>query len=207
MPAHRRILVQFAHPAIHKSRVNRALAAAAKEVAGITFNDLYESYPDLLIDVEREQELLLSHDVIVWQHPFYWYSAPAIVKEWCDLVLEYGFAYGPGGDRLGGKAWMHAISAGGPEEAYCGEGYNRFSLRQLLAPFDQTAHLCKMAFLPPFAVYGSLRLDPRTDIPRIAAEYGQILAGLRDPGHDLAKLGKLECMEADAFTITQRNDS
>lgn len=93
----KRVLVLFAHPAVHKSRINRHLADAVRGLEQVTFHDLYEAYPDFLIDVPREQELLRSHDVIVVQHPFYWYSTPAIFKEWMDLVLEYGFAYGKGG--------------------------------------------------------------------------------------------------------------
>ena len=61
---------------------------------------LYAAYPDFMIDVKREQQLLLDHDIIVLQHPFYWYSSPAIIKEWLDLVLENGWAYGTGGSNL-----------------------------------------------------------------------------------------------------------
>ncbi len=101
--ANDRVLILFAHPALEKSRVNRRLAEAVQSLPGVTFNDLYQHYPDLDIDVEREQQLLVAHDVVVMQHPFYWYSSPAIIKEWQDLVLEFGFAYGPGGTALEGK--------------------------------------------------------------------------------------------------------
>ena len=80
---------------------------------GVTIVDLYAEYPSLDIDVAREQQRLLAHDVIVLQHPFYWYSSPAIIKEWQDLVLENGWAYGPGGTRLAGRYLMSAISTGG----------------------------------------------------------------------------------------------
>jgi Flavodoxin-like fold len=66
-------------------------------------------YPDFHINVAREQELLTLHDVIVFQHPLYWYSYPAILKEWQDLVLESGFAFGHMGTRLAGKLLLHAI--------------------------------------------------------------------------------------------------
>ncbi|MCU7375699.1 NAD(P)H-dependent oxidoreductase [Paucibacter sp. O1-1] len=69
----------------------------------MTINDLYANYPDFLIDVAREQQLCESHDVIIFQHPFYWYSTPAIVKEWLDLVLEHGWAYGKTGTALKDK--------------------------------------------------------------------------------------------------------
>ena len=63
-PAVPRVLVLFAHPAFHQSRVQRALAGAARRVEGVTFHDLYECDPDFLLDVEREQALLRAHDLI-----------------------------------------------------------------------------------------------------------------------------------------------
>ena len=87
----------------------------------------------------------------IFQHPFYWYSSPALVKEWIDLVLEHGFAYGQSGRALEGKIMMNAITTGGPDEAYQKGGYNRFTIREFLAPFDQTARLCQMRYLAPFA--------------------------------------------------------
>ena len=90
----RKTLVVFVHPALHRSRVNAALARGIQDLPSLTFHDLYAAYPRHLIDVDREQALLLQHDVIVWQHPFYWYSCPSLLKEWQDVVLEHGFAYG-----------------------------------------------------------------------------------------------------------------
>jgi glutathione-regulated potassium-efflux system ancillary protein KefG len=176
----RRILVLFAHPALHKSRINSQLAAAVRSLDGVTFHDLYEAYPDFLIDVEKEQRLLLEHDLIVVQHPFYWYSTPAIFKEWMDLVLEYGFAYGPGGDRLHGKSWLQVLTAGGAKKSYGAEGHNVLTVEELLAPFVQTAHLCGMTYLDPLIVYGTLKLDQKTDVPLAAAAYRDRLIALRD---------------------------
>ena len=176
----RRVLILFAHPMPRKSRANRALAEAVRGLDGVTFHDLYETYPDFHIDVAREQSLLLAHDVIVFQHPFYWYSAPALVKEWQDLVLEYGFAYGEKGTSLKGKQWQQAITTGGPAEAYEPTGYNRFTVRQLLAPFEQTAHLCGMDFLEPFIVPGVLTLSRAqlaVEAQRYRALIEQLIAG------------------------------
>jgi glutathione-regulated potassium-efflux system ancillary protein KefG len=66
-----RTLILFAHPAFQRSRVHRRLAAAVSSLPGITFHDLYESYPRFDIDVPREQSLLLAHDLVVFQHPFF----------------------------------------------------------------------------------------------------------------------------------------
>jgi len=178
MDAPRSILIQFAHPAIQKSRVNRALVAAARDLEGVTVNDLYTRYPDFMIDVRHEQRLLLDHDVVVFQHPFLWYSSPALLKEWLDLVLEYGFAYGSGGTALRGKAMGNAITTGGSHEAYRHGGHNRFEIAELLAPFDQTAHLCGMRYLPPFVVHATFRLGAQ-EIAAHAASYRRMLERLR----------------------------
>jgi len=176
----RRVLILFAHPMPRKSRVNRALATAVRGLDGVTFHDLYEAYPDFHIDVEHEKALLLAHDVIVLQHPFYWYSAPALVKEWLDLVLEYGFAYGETGTALRGKHWQQAITTGGPEDAYQSTGYNRFTIRQLLAPFEQTANLCGMPYQEPFAIHGVLQMS-RSQIEAEALRYRALIEQLRNP--------------------------
>lgn len=173
-----RVLILFAHPMPRKSRVNRVLASKVRELEGVTFHDLYEAYPDFDIDVEREKTLLLNHDIIIFQHPFYWYSAPALVKEWLDLVLEYGWAYGDKGTALQGKRWLQAITTGGPADAYQPTGYNRFTIRQLLAPFEQTANLCGMPFQDPFVIHGVLpmtRAQVETEALRYRAMIDQLL--------------------------------
>ncbi len=139
--------------------------------------DLYEEYPDFMIDVEREQELLSAHDVILFQHPFYWYSCPALLKEWMDLVLTHGYAYGEGGRALEGKWHGSVLSTGGAAEAYGVDGYNRFTVRQLLAPFEQTAGLCRMVWMPPFLVQGSFILDD-AGLERHAEDYAAVLRRL-----------------------------
>lgn len=172
-----RILVLFAHPAIRRSRVNSALFAGLKNVPEITLHDLYETYPDFAIDVDKEQQLLLDHDIIVFQHPLYWYSAPAILKEWIDLVLELGFAYGKNGDKLAGKAWLQAITTGGRDQAYRPDGLNRFTIDELLRPFEATAHLCKMTWLPPFVTHAA-HFAGQAEIAESASRYRGHLIGL-----------------------------
>jgi glutathione-regulated potassium-efflux system ancillary protein KefG len=181
----RRVLVLFAHPVLERSRVNRRLVEAIRDLPGVTVHDLYEAYPTLAIDVKHEQQLLVAHDVIVFQHPFYWYSAPAILKEWQDLVLEHGWAYGAGGTQLRGKITLNALSTGGPEHAYRRGGYNRFTIRELMAPWDQTAHLCGMRFLAPFAVHSALRVATDDDIAAARVSYRRLLEALRDDRIDL----------------------
>lgn len=172
-----RILILFAHPALEKSRVHSCMLRHMQHLQGIHLHDLYELYPDLNIDVEKEKQLLLSHDIIIWQHPFYWYSAPAIIKQWMDLVLEHNWAYGSKGKMLAGKSIFNAISCGGRKEAYSATGRNRYSIPQLLAPFEQTARLCNMKYMPPFVVHGTHRLS-EADMEFHAVQYEQLLVAL-----------------------------
>jgi glutathione-regulated potassium-efflux system ancillary protein KefG len=154
-----KILILFAHPRFETSRANLALVNQIPQTDAITFHDLYEKYPDFNIDVESEKKLLLAHEIVIWHHPFYWYSCPPLLKQWIDIVLEFGWAYGPGGIFLKDKLIFNCITSGGMREVYSSEGHNRFTVREFLAPFDQTAHLCKMTYLPPFAIQGTHRLS------------------------------------------------
>ena len=193
----RRILILFAHPVFERSLTNRALVEAAQALDGVTVHDLYETYPTMHISVAREKALLLANDVIVFQHPFYWYSAPPIVRQWQDLVLEYGWAYGKGGTALRGKLTLNAISTGGPAQAYEPQGHNRFTLRQFLAPFDQTAHLCGMRFLAPFVVHGALRQETPEELRANAAAYVELLVALRDETLDIERAAAAPKLERD----------
>lgn len=172
-----KLLILFAHPALEKSRVHAKLIRHVNQLEGVTFHDLYEAYPDFDIDVKREQQLLLNHDIIIWQHPFYWYSSPAIIKQWEDLVLEHGWAYGSNGTKLAGKKILNAITTAGSKDAYTIGGRNRFTIPQLLAPFDQTAYLCKMQYLPPYVLHSTHRYT-KGDIDMFAVQYEQLLVAL-----------------------------
>ncbi|MEO0446784.1 MAG: NAD(P)H-dependent oxidoreductase [Verrucomicrobiota bacterium] len=152
-------LILFAHPAWEKSVANRALIEAAREVPGVTVRDLYALYPDFFIRAKEEQAALQEHDRLVWQHPLYWYSTPSLLKEWMDVVLEYGWAYGEGGDALRGKTLTSVVTAGGSKEVYCEAGRNRFSVAEFLRPCEQTARLCGMTYGEPIVFYEALELD------------------------------------------------
>jgi glutathione-regulated potassium-efflux system ancillary protein KefG len=184
--------VLFAHPALERSRVNRHLLEVARAVPGVVIHDLYERYPSFNINAKHEQKLLLEHDVIVFQHPFYWYSVPAILKEWQDIVLEHGWAYGAGGTQLTGKITLNAMTTGGPEMAYASGGFNNFSLRQFLAPWEQTANLCKMKYLAPFAIHSALQYATKDDLTPQLLAYRTLLTALVDDRLDLDLAAKAE---------------
>jgi len=199
-PAKHPVLILFAHPALEKSRVNRELVRAVTDLSGVTVHDLYEAYPEYDIDVPREQELLRAHDVIVFQHPFFWYSTPAILKEWLDLVLEHRWAYGRGGTALHGKRLLSAVTTGGREVAYSREGHNRFTMREMLVPIEQTARLCGMDWLPPFVVHGTHGMEP-DEIARHAAAWRRTVAALHDGRLDLERARAQTRLNADLDAV------
>ena len=172
-----RILLIYAHRDPAASRVNRALLTAAATLPNVTVNELMTRYPDFQIDVAHEQHLLLEHDAIVLQFPCYWYSTPAILKEWQDAVLSYGFAYGPGGDKLRGKTLMVATTTGGPVEAYQAGGFNQYTMSELLRPLQATANLTGMTYQPIFSVHGVRTLDDAA-LDHAAAAYRARLAAV-----------------------------
>lgn len=120
-------------------------------------------------------KMLREHQVIVFQHPLYTYSCPALLKEWLDRVLSRGFANGIGGNALAGKHWRSVITTGEPEEAYRPGGDNLYSMDDLLRPFEMTAALCRMLWIKPMMVYWARRLQPDV-LSGHARAYGEWLA-------------------------------
>lgn len=149
------VCVVAAHPHLRDSRVTRRLMAAAGALPQVEVVDLYARYPDYDIDVPAEQARLAAARLVVWLHPIQWYATPALHKLWMDEVLTHGWAYGRGGRALSGKDLWLVASTGGAESAYHPSGYNRYFFDAFLPPYEQTAALCGMRFLPPLVLHGA----------------------------------------------------
>lgn len=156
------ILFIVAHPLLERSRANRAITEAVAEVKNLTVHKLYDHYPHFDIDVAHEQELLRKHQLIVVQHPFYWYNVPPLLKMWQDEVLESGWAYGPGGVHLKGKDFLLSVSTGGARESYAEGSANQFSMETLLSPWNQTVNLCSMKWHKPRVFYNAMTATPES---------------------------------------------
>src|SRR5690348_12822689 len=91
-----RTLVIAGHPAPDRSRLNAAMTDAVRDLPHVTIRELARLYPDGVIDVPAEQQLVRDSTVIVWQFPIHWYSLPALLKKWLDEVMLRDFAYDSG---------------------------------------------------------------------------------------------------------------
>jgi len=178
------VIVYYAHPGHRFSSANKAMLAEARKIDGISLVDLYAEYPRFDINIDREQRRLLDHDVVLFQFPMFWYSTPSLLKEWQDLVLEHGFAYGTGGDKLRGKTMMLAVTAAGNREAYSELGYQHYPIRTFLTPLERTARLCHMEFSAPYVLYGSLRAPEDGRLLSHVRGYRKLIEAVRDDRYD-----------------------
>lgn len=153
----RSILFILAHPHLRESRANRIIFERVRSLPNLEAHQLYEVYPEFHIDVAAEKKRLDRADIIVLQHPLYWYSMPPLLKLWFDVVLEYGYAYGPGGRALQGKSLLLSLTIGGAATSYQTGGENFFPLQAFLPPYEQTARLCGLKWVEPSLLYAAMR--------------------------------------------------
>lgn len=188
----KRILINFYHPRFEDSNVHkRLLSVLSPEDTNVILRDQYELYPDFDINVEVEQEFLLEADIIIFQHPVFWYNCPPLMKQWLDLVLEYGWAYGKNGIRLKDKKFLQIVSTAGSEEAYQHGGRNKYTLREFFRPFEQTAFLCNMDYLPPLHIPRSDGLT-KGDLDHYTALYAYLIEKLKNDELSNDELSKIE---------------
>ena len=153
------IVVIHAHPYPSRSRAGRALVDAVRDLPDVEIRSLYDLYPDFDIDIDAEQRALAAAKIIVWLHPFYWFSVPGLMKHWFDKVLEAGWAYGEEGNALAGKRCLWVTTVGGAETTFCPTGENLRTFPCYVEPLEQTARLCGMDWQDPLIVFDSRALD------------------------------------------------
>lgn len=163
-------LVLVFHPNLPESRGNRYLVEEIKKQPHTTVHNVYESYSDEQIDVHTEHELVENHDRIIFQFPFYWYSAPPLLKKWLEEVITYGWAFGTNGDKFQGKEVLVAVTTGVAQEGYAAEGDVTFTVPELLRPLEAAVNFVGAHYLPPFALHG---VGHKSDeqLAEIAKEY------------------------------------
>ena len=173
------ILLIVAHPKLEESRVNKRLLKEAEAIPQIKIHDLYACSPNDEIDIQREQNLLLEHDLIIFQHPLYWYSVPFLLKKWHEKVLIDGWAYGAE-KKLKGKSFLHAITCGSAKKSYQHEGAFKYTYEEFLRPIEGIARFLGVETLPYFIVDNTHRISDET-LEAAAHSYSQCLKRLAEP--------------------------
>ena len=139
----RKTLIVIAHPNLKDSKVNRAWIKEAERYPDIfTIHNLYEIYPDELINIEKEQKLIEEHSSLILQFPIYWFNCPPLMKKWLDEVFTDGWAYGKNGNNLGNRNVGLAVTAGISENNYSKSGKYKHTLKEILLPFEITFNYC-----------------------------------------------------------------
>ena len=168
------VLVIYSHTYHSQSHAGKAILEVLEAQPGITVRKLEELYPDNRpIDIAAEQAALVAADVIVFQHPLFWFATPALMKRYIDEVFQYGFAYGTGGDKLKGKKFIHSYTTGSGAATYEGTEFDT----ALVAPLKCTAAYTQMDYVGAFPLYGQLSLT-NPNIAQEAREHAEKLVSL-----------------------------
>ena len=139
------VLMILAHPNIEQSIANKHISNIISTQHHAEVRHLNELYPDYKIDVKAEQEALKKADIIIIQYPLFWYSVPAILKEWIDSVFTYGFAFGKGSHQLEGKKLIVSFTTGSSVK-----DYPAVVVEKIVFPFKGLANFCKMEYVTEF---------------------------------------------------------
>ncbi len=162
-----------AHPFAERSLANRELLDALGGLDFVDRRDLYDLYPDFDVDVEHERARLAQVDLIVLQHPIYWYGMPALLKLWIDEVFGVGWAYGDNGRALVGKELQWIVTTGADARAYAADGPHGHPFETFTAPVRQTALFCGMRWSEPIVVHDAH--GDQAAVAQVAQRYRQRL--------------------------------
>lgn len=131
----------LAHPKIENSIGNKIISELTNKDDNVEVRHLNKLYPNFKINIQAAQEALLRSDTIIFQYPLYWYSSPAILKEWIDQVFEYGFAFGEN-YKLAEKNVIISITVGSDKKFYPQE-----VIEKIVFPIKGLAAYCKMNYI------------------------------------------------------------
>jgi len=154
-----KIVVLLAHPDMEKSVANKALMAEVKEMGHVTYVNLYDQ-KDECFDVEAYKTLLSEAKALVLQFPFYWASAPYLLKKWTDDVFT-NFAQSP---VIQDKPLLVVTTTASEYDAYRSGGRNRFTMDELLRPYQLMATHAGMVWQTPIVVYGLASEDAEENL-------------------------------------------
>lgn len=172
MEVYMKTLVIVTHPHMQDSVINKRWVKELEQYPDqFTIHELYKVYPDENINVEQEQALVEAHDHIVFQFPLYWFNSPPLLKKWLDEVLLYGWAYGSTGRSFTNRKVAIAVTVGVSEADYSPEGKYRYTLEQILLPFEMTFDYIHASYQGFTAFYSAEHESTPVRIEESISEY------------------------------------
>lgn len=165
-------LVIIAHPKFTASTTQQLFKASVANDANVIWHRLTET-----INPDKEQALLLQANRIIFQFPLYWYSAPALLKHWQDMVLTTKFTTGAT-YSLAGKELGLVVSTGAAKKEFQAGASEQFTMSELMRPYEALAHKTKMKYLVPLIVYQFPYLT-KLEQQRLFVTYQQYLTNFK----------------------------
>lgn len=164
------VVILLAHPNIQESNANKELIKSVKDNDRVTVYDLYGKNEDLF-NVDEWSRILTNAVALIFQFPFYWLSAPYMMKKWEDEVLTH-LAKTP---AIAGKQLTVVVTTGSDNDSYRSGGRNRFTVDELLRPYQAAAIHSGLVWQTPLVVYGTESDDPAKRIAQGAIQYKRLI--------------------------------
>ena len=175
----KQVVVLLTHPNIKESRANKALMDAISDMEEVAIYNLYEMHVEDAFNAEIWSTIISHASALVFQFPFYWMSAPSLLKKWLDEVFTY-LAKTP---AVAGKTLMVVTTAGSEHDAYRSGGRNRFTVDELLRPYQASAVHAGMVWQTPVVAYGMGTADAGKNIAEGVNDYKLKIESLIGKSH------------------------
>ena len=85
----KKVVVLLAHPNMENSQANKALFDAIKDIEDVAVFNLYEMSEQDILNMDAWSRIISHANAVVYQFPFYWMSAPSLLKKWQDGIFTY----------------------------------------------------------------------------------------------------------------------
>ena len=178
----RKVVILLAHPNMKESQANKALIDAVSDIEGVAVFNLYDQQ-GASFDVDEWSKIISDASALIYQFPFHWMAAPSLLKKWQDEVFTF-LSKTP---AVAGKPLTVVTTTGSEYEAYRSGGRNRFTVDELLRPYQVSAIHSGMSWQTPVVVYGMGTADAGKNIAEGANLYKQrveMLIGSSNAGNN-----------------------
>ena len=164
----RKVVILLAHPNMKGSQANKALIDAVGDIEGVAVFNLYELSPDIAFNVDEWSKIISDASAVIYQFPFYWMSAPSLLKKWQDEVFTF-LSKTP---AVAGKPLTVVTTTGSEFELTAAEE-GMVSLWTNFYALSGSAIHSGMVWQTPIVVYGMGTADAGKNIAEGANTYRQ----------------------------------